>query len=60
MAEKCKTGNREGEARCAACKGDEVFPYWCATCNRSVAEKRCPYCGLKTQRKKGGAPGTGG
>lgn len=37
---------------CAACRREEIFPYWCPSCNRSVPEKRCPYCGLKAQKKK--------
>jgi hypothetical protein len=38
---------------CAACSGENIFSYWCKTCNRSVPEGRCPYCGLKAQKKKG-------
>ena len=37
---------------CAACRREQIFPYWCPSCNRSVPEKRCPYCGLKAQKKK--------
>jgi predicted RNA-binding protein with PUA domain len=48
--EKCGCG---GEHQgCQACGADAIFSYWCETCQRSVAEKRCPYCGLKTQRKR--------
>lgn len=46
--------DKEGHEGCAACRSEEIFAYWCKTCNRSVAEKRCPHCGLKTQKKRGG------
>ena len=45
---------KERHEGCAACRGEEIFAYWCTTCSRSVAEKRCPYCGLKTRKKRGG------
>ncbi|QXE89858.1 hypothetical protein KP001_15695 [Geomonas subterranea] len=42
----------KGEEGCAACRREEIFPYWCESCARPVPEKRCPYCGLKAQKKK--------
>ncbi|MBU5635378.1 hypothetical protein KOM00_01360 [Geomonas sp. Red69] len=54
MAKKeSRRNDQEEQQRCAACRGEETFPYWCETCGRSVPEKRCPYCGLKAQKKKG-------
>lgn len=47
----CDHKEQEG---CAACRSDEIFAYWCETCQRSLPEKRCPYCGLKTRKKKEG------
>ena len=29
--------------------------YWCEICGRTVAEKRCPLCGLKARKIRGGA-----
>jgi hypothetical protein len=37
----------------AACKGgclQVALPYWCETCRRAVAKKRCPGCGLKARK----------
>ena len=53
----CEGGGATQEANCAACQMDDIFSYWCKSCNRSVSEKRCPYCGLKTQRKRLAEPG---
>ncbi|MBJ6798953.1 hypothetical protein [Geomonas propionica] len=53
MADKGNCGHDDsGQKGCAACKREEIFPYWCQSCQRSVPEKRCPYCGLKAQKKK--------
>ena len=49
---KCGCGGDKHEESCAACRRDDIFSYWCKTCNRSVSEKRCPYCGLKAQKKR--------
>ena len=38
---------------CPFCAGQEL-PYWCDTCRRAVAEKRCPLCGLKARKFRGG------
>jgi hypothetical protein len=46
------SGEQAKEA-CAACRCEDLFPYWCQTCNRSVSAGRCPYCGLKAKKKKG-------
>lgn len=32
---------------CAACGKGEPPHYWCEVCEKVVAEKRCPFCGLK-------------
>jgi predicted RNA-binding protein with PUA domain len=56
---KCACGAGKGEkdeASCAVCDMDDIFFYWCSSCNRSVAEKRCPYCGLKAQKKRSAVP----
>lgn len=54
MAEKgCSCGEKH-EGGCAGCAMEEIFSYWCESCKRSVPEKRCPYCGLKSKRKRGG------
>jgi len=53
----CGCGDHEKEGSCAACRREDLFSYWCKSCNRSVPEKRCPYCGLKAQRKKGAGSG---
>lgn len=53
MAEnKCGCGDEKHEGGCQGCRMDDIFSYWCESCNRAVAEKRCPYCGLKAKRKK--------
>lgn len=44
----------DGKKECPACRTEESSEYWCRYCHRDVAEKRCPYCGLKAQKKKGG------
>lgn len=56
-AEKCQcAGGHPDPGSCAACRvEEELFSYWCQTCKRQVAEKRCPYCGLKAQKKKDAA-----
>jgi len=50
--EKCQCGEHESQQNCASCRSEEIFAYWCKSCNRSVPDKRCPYCGLKAQKKK--------
>lgn len=53
----CECGAGKEQGTCEACRREEIFTYWCKTCNRSVSEKRCPYCGLKAQRKGPAQPG---
>ena len=50
-SERCGCGEKHEEG-CAGCRPDEPLPFWCESCERFVAEKRCPSCGLKTRRKK--------
>lgn len=47
----CGCGD-ENHADCAGCRGEAIFAYWCESCRRSVADKRCPYCGLKAKKKR--------
>jgi len=49
--EKCGCG-QEQEATCAECRREETFSYWCSSCDRAVPDKRCPYCGLKSKKRK--------
>ena len=49
--EKCGCGE-EHRGSCAGCRLDDLFSYWCQSCQRAVPEKRCPYCGLKAQKRK--------
>lgn len=50
--EKCGCGSDTHQGGCQACSAENIFAYFCTNCNRSVPEKRCPYCGLKSQKKK--------
>jgi hypothetical protein len=53
MAEKkCGCGEDHGQGGCAGCDSEQVFSYYCESCERSVPEKRCPYCGLKARKKR--------
>jgi hypothetical protein len=57
---KCGCGGGHDKGSCAACLSEQES-YWCQTCNRPVPDKRCPFCGLKAQkRRSSGAadPGT--
>jgi predicted RNA-binding protein with PUA domain len=49
---KCACGKEHQEKSCTACHSEEIFSYWCDSCERSVPEKRCPYCGLKARKKR--------
>jgi predicted RNA-binding protein with PUA domain len=53
----CACGKEHQQESCAACRSEEIFSYWCDSCERSVPEKRCPYCGLKARRKRQNGPG---
>lgn len=35
---------------CPLCDQGIALPYWCETCERLVAEKRCLGCGLKARK----------
>lgn len=55
----CSCGGGKPEGTCPVCSGAaETLPYWCEVCRRAVAEKRCPFCGLKA-RKMQTCPGKG-
>jgi predicted RNA-binding protein with PUA domain len=47
----CKCGGGEKGEVCPLCGGEATLPYWCETCNREVADKRCPLCGLKAKKR---------
>jgi len=49
-AEKCTCGmEKSGEV--STVREDRKLPgYWCEVCQRTVAEKRCPLCGLKARK----------
>jgi predicted RNA-binding protein with PUA domain len=49
---KCACGKEDQQESCAVCRSEEIFSYWCDSCERSVPEKRCPYCGLKARKKR--------
>lgn len=50
--EDCSSGDKEPEIACKMCGSEITLPYWCETCQRPVAEKRCPCCGLKTRKSR--------
>jgi hypothetical protein len=35
---------------CPVCAESALPLYWCDSCGQSVAEKRCPLCGLKARK----------
>jgi predicted RNA-binding Zn-ribbon protein involved in translation (DUF1610 family) len=43
------SGGEKGEI-CPVCGGETTLPYWCETCRKGVADKRCPLCGLKAKK----------
>ena len=49
MDNKCSCSVTKTGVECSSC-GDAPLPYWCETCRRLVAEKRCPDCGLKCRK----------
>ncbi|MBJ6725650.1 hypothetical protein [Geomesophilobacter sediminis] len=49
--EKCGCGVGHETSGCGSC-ADNIFRYWCETCGRAVAEKRCPFCGLKARSRR--------
>jgi len=48
----CVCGGDKREGACPAPCAEEKLPYWCESCERSVPEKRCPFCGLKAGKKR--------
>ncbi|BCS54936.1 hypothetical protein [Geobacter sp. SVR] len=46
----CAGGRDKSGEPCPCCETDQSCGYWCETCRRPVAEKRCPLCGLKTKK----------
>jgi len=56
-SKKCGCSAEQRQGSCPGCHGEEVFSFWCDSCERSVPEKRCPYCGLKARKKRQGASG---
>jgi tetratricopeptide (TPR) repeat protein len=55
-SDKCTGCKTETHGDCRSC-GDAEPSYWCPNCNRAVAEKRCPLCGLKAQKMRTGTMG---
>ncbi len=53
----CPCGSGTANGSCPLCGGEEPFRYWCDTCRQAVPEKRCPLCGLKARRMRGGGEG---
>ena len=45
----CRCCGGEGKV-CPVCGGEKLLPYWCETCGKAVADKRCPLCGLKAKK----------
>jgi predicted RNA-binding protein with PUA domain len=48
--ETCDCGMNKSEETCPVCREAEPWRYWCETCKRVVAGKRCPLCGLKARK----------
>ena len=48
--ETCSCGKNTAEQACSECRETESQQYWCETCERIVAHKRCPLCGLKARK----------
>jgi len=42
--------DEQQDAVCAACGKGDPPRYWCEVCGKTVAEKRCPSCGLKARK----------
>lgn len=45
----CCSGKKDNDP---ACESGDLLLYWCETCQRQVAEKRCPGCGLKCRKRR--------
>ena len=50
MAEKKDCCGAPQETKCGGCA--DALAYWCESCHKATAEKRCPLCGLKTRRAR--------
>jgi len=50
--DECCNAGREEELSCQFCAKLAGLRYWCEVCERPVAEKRCPFCGLKARRMR--------
>ncbi|OGU14045.1 MAG: hypothetical protein A2076_11945 [Geobacteraceae bacterium GWC2_53_11] len=46
----CICNTAKTGVECRLCGTDMLLPYWCETCKKLVAEKRCPACGLKCRK----------
>jgi predicted RNA-binding protein with PUA domain len=49
MAEKKCADEKAGTA-CRNCAKEAPLLFWCEVCEKTVEEKRCPSCGLKTRK----------
>ncbi|UFS71993.1 hypothetical protein LPW11_07315 [Geomonas sp. RF6] len=45
-------GSGQNESSCGGCGGLDLDLFWCESCRRPVAEKRCPLCGQKARRAR--------
>jgi len=50
---RCEVGRPESSP---CCRAEQIFAYWCETCQVSVPDKRCPQCGLKAKKKRQESP----
>jgi hypothetical protein len=50
--DECCGSGREDDPACQLCAKLAELRYWCEVCERPVAEKRCPLCGLKARRMR--------
>jgi len=51
MADELLKGTDEkADDSSGTCAKKTRFLYWCEVCERTVEEKRCPSCGLKTRK----------
>jgi hypothetical protein len=48
--ETCDRDTKRSEEPCPERREAEPQQYWCETCERIVAGKRCPLCGLKARK----------
>jgi hypothetical protein len=51
MADEIRKGSAEtADKTTGGCVTKVQFRYWCEVCEKTVDEKRCPSCGLKTHK----------